>query len=144
MKKYSGGKTKVSFTLGIYIWFWSYSLFCNLRDDYGNNVPSYLWMLVPVYDWVIWWRFLTTIKRTQQRIGMASSLSVGRAFFLSPFWFGAVPYINRHVNALYTFRAGGRSGQQLGMMTPASVPPPSVPSGADQPATREMPPATDA
>ena len=26
MTKYSSGKTKVFFTLGIYIWFWQYSL----------------------------------------------------------------------------------------------------------------------
>lgn len=71
MTKYSGGKTKVFFTLGIYIIFWQYSLFCNLRDDFGNEVPSYLWMLVPVYGWIVWWRFLRTIKRTQEKIGMS-------------------------------------------------------------------------
>jgi hypothetical protein len=139
MAKYSGGKAKVFFTLGIYIPFWSYSLFCNLRDDYANEVPSYLWMLVPFYSMVVWWRFLTTIKRTQERIGLGQTLSVGRAFFLSPFWFGAVPYVNRHVNALYTFRAGGQAGlnaaEQLGMMRPGAVPPP-VP----QPPVAENPP----
>ena len=125
--KYTGGKTKVFFTLGIYIWFWSYSLFCNLRDDFGNEVPSYLLMLIPFYNLVVWWRFLSMIKSTQRRIGMAQTISVGRAFFLSPLWFGAVPYINRHVNALYTFRSGGQAGlnaaEQLGMMRSAPVPP---------------------
>ncbi len=141
MVKYSGGKAKVFFTLGIYVWFWMYSLFCNLRDDYGNDVPSFLWMLVPIYNWVVWWRFLTTIKRTQERIGMTQTLSVGRAFFLSTFWFSSVPYVNRQVNALYTFRAGGQAGlnaaEQLGMMRPPTVHPLATPS---LPALDEHPP----
>jgi len=136
MAKYSGGKTKVFFSFGIYLWFWTYSLFCNLRDDFGNEVPSYWWMLVPIYNWVVWWRFLTTIQRTQQRIGMGQTLSVGRAFFLSPFWFSSVPYVNRHVNALYTFRAGGQAGlnaaEQLGMMRPSAAQSLATPNQAAQ------------
>ena len=36
--KYTHPRSKVFFTLGIYLWFWHYSLMCGLRDDFDVEI----------------------------------------------------------------------------------------------------------
>jgi hypothetical protein len=102
-------KTKLVFTLGIYAFVWRHQVATWLRDDFraplnpGSEVGS---MFVPVYCLIKWWRFLKTIKATQQQMGATPVVSPGRAFWWSSMWFSAGPYINRHLNALDTFARG--------------------------------------
>jgi len=104
-------KTKAIFTLGIYMFVWRHQVATWLRDDFGAPLSPgrEVWSaFIPIYGLIVWWRFLKTIKATQQQVGMTSTASPGRAFWWSSLWFGAGPYINKHLNALDTF-AKGRS-----------------------------------
>jgi hypothetical protein len=111
--KYTKFKTKLTFTLGIYFLVWRYSIACGLRDDFGVQIDpgrELLLGLIPIYGAMRWWWFLKEVRATQQRVGMPMTISPGRAFWISSFWFGAGPYINRHINALYVFQAGRAAG----------------------------------
>ena len=105
-------KTKAIFTLGIYVFVWRHQVATWLRDDFGaplspgREVGS---AFIPIYGLTVWWRFLKTIRATQQQVGMTSTVSPGRAFWWSSLWFGAGPYINKHLNALDAFARGRAS-----------------------------------
>ena len=68
-------KTKLIFTLGIYLFVWRHQVATWLRDDFkapldpGREVLS---MFIPIYGLVVLWRFLQTIKATQLQAGMSS------------------------------------------------------------------------
>lgn len=120
-------KTKLIFTLGIYLFVWRHQVASWLRDDFkapldpGHEVLS---MFIPIYGLIVLWRFLQTIKATQLQAGMASVLSPGRAFWWSSLWFSGGPYMNRQLNALDNFAKGKAS---LAVTSPSSVNP--LPAG---------------
>lgn len=105
---YSKFKTKTIFTLGIYQFVWRHHVATLLRDNYGaqlkpgTEVGS---MFVPIWGLFVFWHFLTTIRDTQRAAGLTHVLSAGRAFWWSSLWFGAGPYVNRHLNLLAATKA---------------------------------------
>jgi hypothetical protein len=105
-------KTKLIFTLGIYLFVWRHQVATWLRDDFrapldpGHEV---LTMFIPIYGLVAWWRFFKTIQATQKQMGMAYAISPARAFWWSSMWFDAGPYVNKHLNALDAFARGRAS-----------------------------------
>ena len=113
-------KTKQFFTLGIYFFVWRHQVATWLRDDFqaplepGHEVIS---MFIPIYGLVVLWGFLKTVKATQQQAGMGQTLSPGRAFWWSPLWFNAGPYINGQLNALDSF-ARGKAAAEGALPTP--------------------------
>lgn len=127
--KYSKFKTKTVFSFSIYYFIWRYSIACSLRDDFGVDVDpgsELLLSFVPVYGLIRWWGFLKQIQALQQRLGMQTVMSPARAFWISSFWFGSGPYVNRHMNALYEFRAGRAAGAvstPIQVATQPAVPP---------------------
>jgi len=124
MKKYTAGKTKVMFTVGIYVLFWRSSIRHWLRDEFGVDIDPKreFWLtFVPIVNIMRWWALLKEIKATQERAGMTKTLSVGHAFFLSAFWFASVPYVNGHLNALYEFHAAQGAGAGAPMFPAAQT-----------------------
>jgi hypothetical protein len=113
--RYTKFKTKVIFTAGIYVLVWHHKVAKWLRDElYVPVTGQETWRLfIPIYNWVVWWRYLTIIRQTEiSTFGPADiargmkPLSVWRACFWSGFWFYGGPYVNRHLNALDAFRRG--------------------------------------
>jgi len=122
--KYRKFKTKLVFTLGIYylVWRWQFTKW--LRDDFNLALDpkKEFWLgFVPVYGGIRWWRILTQLRDLQARLGMPAPLSRARAFWLSSLWFAAGPYVNRHLNALYTFQQGQAAGALTTPITEATV-----------------------
>jgi hypothetical protein len=136
--RYCKFKTKLVFTLGIYYLVWRFKTARDLRDDFHlplDPVKEFWLGFVPVYNTIRWWRILTQIRDLQARLGMAAPLSRARAFWLSSLWFAAGPYMNRHLNALYTFRDGQAAGF---VASPMSAPIPSPqPSAMPIPGKRQ-------
>ena len=112
--RWTGAKVKVFFTAGIYWHFW-HSYVCAWLRDMGIETPEQDWwrMLIPFYNLMVWWKFLAIVRQAEiSTIGAANikPLSVPRAFLWSSWaWFGAVPYVNRHLNAIAA--ANARSTQ---------------------------------
>lgn len=105
-------KTKLIFTLGIYLFVWRHQVASWLRDDFKaplDPVREVISMFIPIYGLVVLWRFLQTIKATQLQTGMASVISPGRAFWWSSLWFSGGPYMNGQLNALDNFAKGKAS-----------------------------------
>jgi hypothetical protein len=127
--RWTGFKAKDFFTVGIYWWFWHRNVCLWLRDEVGVTVTEQeTWRLfIPIYNVVVWWKFLALIRQVSPSTLTAGSygqgmkpLSVGRAFFWSSWaWFGAGPYVNRYLNAIDAYKRGQ-----------ASVPMPGVAASA--------------
>jgi hypothetical protein len=124
--RFTGFKTKFFFTFGIYWWVWHSRVIGWLREEFDPTIEGQeTWrLLIPFYSLVIWWRYLSIIRRIETESFAASDysrggkpLSVGRAFFWSSLWFAAGPYCNRHLNALDAYRRGQMSQQSA----PAAV-----------------------
>ena len=115
-------KLKVVVTIGIFYFVWRHRIARRLRDDFGAVVDpgQQVWAsFIPIYGAIIWWRFLKIVRSTAGAAGLAEPLvSPGRAFWVSSIWFGAGPYVNKRLNALYTFRAG----LDLASAAPIAVP----------------------
>jgi hypothetical protein len=106
---FSKFKTKLIFSLGIYALVWRYKAAKWLRDDFGAPLSpggEVGGQFVPIYNIFVWWRFLVTIKKTELKAGVAKVVSPARAFWWSSLWFGAGPYLNRHLNALAETKSG--------------------------------------
>lgn len=122
--RFTGFKTKLFFTLGIYLLFWHRYVVKWLHDELNASCTEQeTWRLfIPVYNWIVWWRYLALIRQVEAATfnhGFPSGLkplSVARAFFWSSLWFSAGPYVNRHLNALDAFHRG-----QLSTAPPAPV-----------------------
>jgi hypothetical protein len=113
--KYTHARSKVFFTFGVYLWFWHYSLMCNLRDDFNVDIDpgrEMSLLLVPFYGAYRWWLVLKHIQGLQQHSGLGVVMSPARAFWISSAWFGSAVYVNKQINALYFFRQGHRLGEQ--------------------------------
>ena len=113
--RFTGFKTKAFFTLGIYAWVWHARVVTWLKEEFDAPITGQeTWrMFIPIYNLVVWWRYLCAIREIE--VGTlaaadmsrgAKPLSVGRAFFWSSMWFSAGPYVNRHLNALDAFKRG--------------------------------------
>jgi hypothetical protein len=121
-------KTKAVFTLGIFYLVWRYKIAKGLKEDFGMDVEPgrQVWAsFIPVYGAIVWWQFLKEFRTTIERVGMAAPIgsqkfSPARAFWWSSIWFGAGPYVNRHLNALYTYQAGHSAG--VTSTIPSTVP----------------------
>jgi hypothetical protein len=130
--RWTGFKTKAFFTLNIYVLVWHAQVVNWLRHDFGVPITgqSTWFLFIPVYNWVVWWRYLSTIRQIESSTygpeefarGM-KPLSVARAFFWSGMWFSGGPYINRHLNALDAFKRGRIAGAGF-VATPAPSPTP--------------------
>jgi hypothetical protein len=124
--RWTGFKTKAFFSLGIYWYFWHRSVCLWLRNEVGITVTEQeTWRLfIPIYNLVVWWKFLALIRQVSAGTLSSSSytagmkpLSLGRAFFWSTWaWFGGGPYVNRYLNAIDAFRRG-----QASVPTPAAL-----------------------
>jgi hypothetical protein len=144
--RFRGFKTKCIFTLSIYVLVWHAQVVRWLREEFNIPVKGQAtWRLfIPVYDWVVWWRYLKLIRQTEvSTIGAAEfsrgtkPLSVGRAFFWSGMWFAGGPYVNRHLNALDAFKRGQMAAAQF----VPSPPPPAQLYGAGAALPPPPPPA---
>jgi hypothetical protein len=123
--RWTGFKTKAIFTLGVYVLLWHAKVVTWLREEFQQPVAQQqTWRLfIPIYSWVVWWRYLVHIRQVEVATFGAAEfgrgmkpLSVGRAFFWSGMWFSGGPYVNRHLNALDAYRRG----QQVRPHVPAA------------------------
>jgi hypothetical protein len=104
-----------------------------LREEFHVPVTGQAtWgLFIPIYNWVVWWRYLALIRQIEASTYGAAEfsrggkpLSVGRAFFWSGMWFSGGPYVNRHLNGLDAFRRGQTVAARLMPSPTPTVPPP--------------------